>query len=402
MKRFNLQELTYTLTDKALRVIPERGRRLVSRRPLLESLLLHGGMQGLVEEAHREGLRGPIIADCSTIPPNESELVGALIQAHGAMKADQPTVPAVYQPGGDWKILLEQQWATPSAYVASGRAHEFALFLRSFFRNEGISGFWKNDRIFERFCDANKIGQLARLETMLRQLRAWRSELPGADSAVLDAPRVGNPWGFDIDGHLVVEPMPEYHLQAQMLHDVIGNRPRPTFLEIGGGFGGLAWQLLRGRPTVRYIGVDLPENVTIQAYFLQCALPDRRVLLYQSGMKRVDADMLADYDIILLPNFILPALDIPELDAAINVRSFSEMPLGTITEYFEQLDRLRARFLFHENLYLPRMDGLLGIPSGEFPVLRNYRRHWSNPSRWPKYSDVRQGYPCREHLFAGI
>ena len=73
-------------------------------------------------------------------------------------------------------------------------------------------------------------------------------------------------------------------------------------VEIGGGFGGLAYHLLRCRPDVTYIGLDLPEYLLIQSYYLSCTFPDKRILVYQADGPAIDAATLDGYDVLLLPN----------------------------------------------------------------------------------------------------
>lgn len=221
---------------------------------------------------------------------------------------------------------------------------------------------------------------------------------PDVPTSELDAPAVGNPWGYVVDGQLLYEPVCEYHYHAYYTRKLMSSVPSPVVLEIGGGFGGLAYQLLKRGTDVTYIGLDLPEASFLQAYYLASTLPHLKIRTFQSADERITSEMLQEYDVVLMPNFMLPQIDAGVVDLALNIRSLSEMPAQTIAEYLAQLDRIGPLFVFHENLSRERKDGLHGIPSSEFPALKNYVQVTEAESRWPRY-DRSSGYPCHENLF---
>jgi putative sugar O-methyltransferase len=233
---------------------------------------------------------------------------------------------------------------------------------------------------------------------MWEQYVVWRENLPFTPLEELDAPRVGNPWGYRFHGMLLYEPVFEYNFQAHYFDQLLHGLQTPVVVEIGGGFGGLAYHLLRCRPGVKYIGLDLPENILIQTYYLSSIFPNARILTYRQDSAPLDRALLDHYDIVLLPNFELPRIGSGIVDLIVNVRSLSEMSYETITEYYMQIDRIGRLYFFHENLYKARLDGLFGIPSTEFPSLKNFTLVVSSESRWPRYQR-KSIYPCRENLY---
>lgn len=156
--------------------------------------------------------------------------------------------------------------------------------------------------------------------------------------------------------------------------------------------------MLRRRPSIKYIGFDLPENLLIQTYYLSCLFPNARIAVYQEGTRPLTLKQLDNYDIVLLPNFELKRTDSLIADLIVNVRSLSEMSYETIAEYFAQIDRVGRLFFSHENIYKPRKDHLWGIPSTAFPSLKKFTQIVANESRWPKYNGD-SAYPCQENLF---
>ena len=252
--------------------------------------------------------------------------------------------------------------------------------------------------MFKAFCNLDGISDRQRELMMLKHFAVWRTAFPNTSLVELDAPRIGNPWGYNFAGMVLYEPVFEYHFQAQYFRRLLSETETPVVLEIGGGFGGLAFHLLRCGGPIKYIGLDLPENISIQTYYLTCAFPCARILTYSKNFSRLDHTTISNYDIILLPNFVLPDIESSTADIIINIRSLSEMASETIAEYIHQIDRIGRLFFFHENIFAPRRDGLWGIPSSEFPALDNFTLIAASESRWPKYK-LGTGYPCQENLY---
>ncbi len=338
-----------------------------------------------------------LTASTEFTPDNETELLLKLMDSFTAAKGMELKVPGAYKVDHEWKRLLEAEWRRYNDAIARRDVASLAGLLRNFFRNEGISGFWGGTNMFEGFCSHGAWHARQRDDMMLRQFFVWRNAFPNTSFSELGAPGVGNPWGYNLGGNLLIEPVFEYHSQAEHFTRLLSEIEVPVILEIGGGFGGLAYHLLRRGGSVKYIGLDLPENLLIQSYYLASAFPKARLLTYREGMPKVDRATLSDYDIVLLPNFSMPAVDSSLADLVVNVRSLSEMSLETIHEYLDQIDRIGRLFFFHENIFAARKDGLWGVPSSQFPPLKNFVLIASSESRWPKYQK-RFAYPCQENL----
>ncbi len=331
------------------------------------------------------------------IPDNETELILRLMDSFNSAKQKQLSVPNVYLPNQDWKRLLATEWDHYYDGLSRKDISIVAPFLRNFFRNEGISGFWGNTKMFEAFCNLVGIAARRRKQMMQKQFEVWRTASPNTSLDELDAPKIGNPWGYSLAGILLFEPVFEYHFQANYFRRLLCEIETPVVLEIGGGFGGLGFYLLRRGGPIKYIGLDLPENILLQTYYLSCAFPGASILTYSKNFSRLDRTTISNYDIILLPNFVLPDIESSTADIIINIRSLSEMASETIAEYIHQIDRIGRLFFFHENIFAPRQDKLWGIPSSEFPALDNFILIAASESRWPKYK-LGTAYPCQENL----
>jgi putative sugar O-methyltransferase len=337
-----------------------------------------------------------------TRPANEEELVRKVVSSFNAAKKAQANVAEQYQPSGGWKNAFDDRLKKFYEYTTKGNYGGVADLLRNFFRTEAIAGLWGGSSIFRDFCTLssshNRPARLYVEDLIKKHYLVWRKNLPSVDLKELDAPHVGNPFGYCFNDFVLLEPVFEYNFQAHYFDKLLTDVQKPVVIEIGGGFGGLAHHLLRCRPSIRYVGFDLPENLLIQTYYLSCLFPNARIAVYQEGGRPLTLKELDNYDIVLLPNFELERTDSLIADLVINVRSLSEMSYETIAEYFAQIDRVGRLFFFHENICRPRKDSLFGIPSTKFPSLKNFTQILATESRWPKYS-ADSLYPCQENLF---
>lgn len=270
-------------------------------------------------------------------------------------------------------------------------------YLRNFFRNDSVWGLWdKRNYPFVYFLNMSSLDVALKNRIMSAHHHAWKEAFPSLDSSDLEAPRIGNPWGYIFQGHLVYEPAFEYNFQAHYIDHLLYEKDSPMILEIGGGFGGLAYHLLKNlkRP-VKYIGLDLPEKMLLQSYYLSCSFPELRLFSYD-GMGWPDNP--DDYDVILLPNFLLNKVPDMYADMLVNFRSLSEMSYETISEYLKQFDRIGRLFFYHKNIHRKRKEDTHGIPSMDFPRLRTFTEVYSCESRWLKYG-ADSVYPFHENLF---
>jgi hypothetical protein len=139
--------------------------------------------------------------------------------------------------------------------------------------------------------------------------------------------------------------------------------------ELGGGFGGMAWFLLRTGSGLTYIDFDLPETLVIAAYFVLSAWPEKEVLLCTSSECLTNED-LRRRDIVLAPNYMIPQLPGESVDLFLNAFSLSEMPYATIGEYLGHIQRCCGGYFLHNNVDREGVvnRGHARTPASRFPV----------------------------------
>jgi hypothetical protein len=147
----------------------------------------------------------------------------------------------------------------------------------------------------------------------------------------IDTPNVGAPFGLAVEERLITLETPELLYAAMRLDQATrmylhaSAAKRPSIVEIGGGYGGMCYWLMRMRPDVaRYTIVDLPTVSVLQGYFLAEALGPAAVSFLGEPPAQVT----------LVPNFALSHVDTP-FDVLVNKDSMPEMPRDVMIGYLE-------------------------------------------------------------------
>lgn len=224
-----------------------------------------------------------------------------------------------------------------------------------------------------RMTDLHRRVYLA--ETLYR-LDYWRRETRGRfhlrDLAI---PPFGNPFGVCLEGTLV-SARAEFHHRCADRVDGLLESNLSTVVEIGGGFGAMAYYLLRGQRKIKYVDFDLPESTALATYYLVKAFPDKKFLLF--GESPLTGEAIAHADVALLPLFAMERLRTASVDVTFSSHAMSDIESGELASYLETIQRVtRNRFLFIGTTSLPTMPGLLGEHGGLFHLEERRQLRWS-------------------------
>jgi putative sugar O-methyltransferase len=181
--------------------------------------------------------------------------------------------------------------------------------------------------------------------------KIWKKncELP---DAVLSYPRdIGKISGITNKEQFTIIPAYRLSYFSQKINRLLDVNPenKNLVLEIGGGFGGIAYHLFKDTNFDGcYINLDIPEIAVISSYFLMMAFPEKKFLLY-GEVAELTEDKIKEYDIIILPNLAFPMLPNEIADIAFNSHSLTEMNFSTVEEYLIQLARTTKQYFLHAN-----------------------------------------------------
>jgi putative sugar O-methyltransferase len=111
-------------------------------------------------------------------------------------------------------------------------------------------------------------------------------------------------------------------------------------LELGGGYGRVAWVFLEEFPTARYILCDIPPALAIAQQYLTALFPDRPTFRFRHFDDAAEvADELAASQLAFLTPNQLELLEPLGVSLFINISSLHEMRPEQIAYYLGQVDR---------------------------------------------------------------
>jgi hypothetical protein len=334
-------------------------------------------------------------------PPSATEerIIERLLVSYTLAKRAQESVSEPYRPGGEWAPDIARRRADYLEALRRQDPEALRDLLRSFFRNSGISGLWVYG-YYDEIAHARTITKKWFVNSVLRDVAIWRDLVPRSRVADLAVPLVGNPWGYMVEGHLVTPVSPRHHYYANHISNIVSGVQPCVVAEIGGGFGGFAYYLLRliAHRHLTYLNFDLPEVLLIAGYYLMSAFPEKRVLLFgELEDSLLTEDRLRQYEIVLLPNFELDKLVADSVDVFVNTGSLSEMDYATVEEYLFQITRACKRYFFHENSDREDRKGNahVEVASSQFPISPNaFKRIYKAYTAWGGGNNR-----YREHLY---
>ena len=269
-----------------------------------------------------------------------------LIEAYASAQADQAPAPA-----GMWSHEVFQHRQRSLLRALHDRdAVALAELLASMFRADFVLGMAPGSlgvgepSLLTRFASLNALSKLVALAESQGAVQVENPEqgavgiafADGRERLVantelklgvsLDFPDVGATYGIRIGGRLISWDTPDQLYAAARLMEAIRtyvSAPRRPLrvVEIGGGYGGMAYWLLQ-MTDLRYAIVDLPAVNVLQGYFLSQALGSSEVSLYGEPPARV----------AILPTHALADIDLP-FDVLANKDSMPEIPEPALLEY---------------------------------------------------------------------
>jgi putative sugar O-methyltransferase len=183
------------------------------------------------------------------------------------------------------------------------------------------------------------------LSHVLYRLNYWSAQTDNKFTlSDLAGPRLGNPFGIQL-GDTLVRVGAEYaHYCAHRISLLLGAK-KSTVAEIGGGFGGMAYYLLRDRPGVTYLDFDVPESVALSSYHLMKAFPQLNFLLY--GEQRLTKETIDRFDVILMPLFELDALPAESVDVCFSSHAMSDLSSEAMEIYMDNISRVTRDVLLY-------------------------------------------------------
>jgi hypothetical protein len=205
-------------------------------------------------------------------------------------------------------------------------------------------------------------------------------------------PAVGAPYGLQIGRSMITMETPEHTYAALQVNQAIDrNLPtetvdQPNIVEIGAGFGGTAYRLLKLRAhRIRsYTIIDLPLINVMQGYFLGSVFGADRIALY--GEQHPDEQ--TQRTIRVMPTVFIHQMVERNVDLLLNENSMPEMPECAVEEYIRLARRVVRGVFYSYNHETNRAQQ--GVPQVLVPAIVSRVGGFRRVSR--DLSWIRRGY----------
>lgn len=145
-------------------------------------------------------------------------------------------------------------------------------------------------------------------------------------------------------------------------------------LELGGGYGRVAWAFLEAFPRTRYIMCDIPPALGIAQQYLTTLFPHRRTFRFRHFDAHAEvADELAAAQLAFLTPNQLDLLEPLGVDLFVNISSLHEMRPEQIAHYLGQVGRHTDGWFYTKQWERwSNPDDAVTIAREDYPI----------PSRW--------------------
>ena len=279
---------------------------------------------------------------------DDTELLERICTAYiGAVNQEQ-FAPEAYQATEWWQQMRQRGLGPVRQALLTRDIDALGRMYRNFFRDPCSSGLLGAPYGMSKAYFGGKIKDVHRrfyLSHVLYRFDYWKAQTDGRFALHdLAGPGIGNPFGVLIEGTHISVGSEYSHYCAHRVDSQLDSGVA-TVAEIGGGFGGMAYYLLREGARVTYLDFDIPESIALASYYLLKAFPHLKFLLYGEGELTKQSIALAD--VVLMPVFELATMPPESVDVTFSSHAMSDISPGAMVEYLNNIDRMTRHCLLY-------------------------------------------------------
>jgi putative sugar O-methyltransferase len=193
----------------------------------------------------------------------------------------------------------------------------------------------------------------------------------------LEEPLIGNPFKVYYKGRLISQELAYTALEyyAVREHFKPDHQQPITIGEIGAGGGRVAFFYLSVFPKARYVIVDIPPTLYVSQYYLSSVFPRKKIFKARQFKSYGEVkEEIEQADIVFLLPHQIEMLPDKSFDLFMNISSFQEMRMDTISAYLQNIDRLSKGFFYSKQWNESVNDSdQIKITQKDYPIPRHWR-----------------------------
>jgi hypothetical protein len=279
---------------------------------------------------------------------DDAEILARVCTSYIRAVEQQEFAPEAFRATEWWRQVQQRSLAPVMRALLTSDIEALRGMYQNFFRDPCSAGLITAPYGMSKAYFGGKIKDIYRrfyLSLVLHRFDYW-TEMTGGRFTLNDlaGPDIGNPFGVVFEGTHIRVGAEFAHYCAHKIDSLLDPKIA-VVAEIGGGFGGMAYYLLRDRPGVTYLDFDVPESIALTSYYLIKAFPQLRFLLF--GEHNLTKEAIDEADVVLMPTFELANLPSQSVDLTFSSHAMSDISSEALVEYLNHIDRVTRECFLH-------------------------------------------------------
>jgi putative sugar O-methyltransferase len=341
--------MNYTLLWKPRKLLAAVQRKITNRRIISQAIATSEKRFGK-DPNYRPDLVPMCFAPRLGVAQDDSVILKRIIAAYKKAKVDQRLASEAFNVSNEWLGIYEHNLGPVMRALQNEDVGALQHMYQNFFRDACSSGLAGLPVNMAKTYFGPTIKQRYRkylLADFLHRFSLWKERTEGVyPVSVLATPDVGNPYGYMQDDTFLRAGADYQHYYAVLIRQLLNSAQKPVVVELGGGFGGLAYFLLRDIPGLTYVNFDLPEALALASYYVLRSLPQIEVVLYGEAEL---SNAIGRPAALMMPSFEIMKVADKSVDISFNSYSLAEMSPATIGVYVAQIARTTRGHFVHVN-----------------------------------------------------
>jgi hypothetical protein len=278
----------------------------------------------------------------------DTELLTRICAAYQSATTLQADAPAQHQATEWWEKVRHNHLGPVTSALANCDVQALDRMYRNFYRDPcgaGVTGL--PGSIAEKYfgTEINDFDGAFYLGDALHRFDYWLNRVGNGFTAQdLRGPNIGNPFGIVLDTTLIRVGSEFEHYCAHEIATTLTKNPT-TVMEIGGGFGGMAYYLMREQRGLKYINFDVPESIALASYYLMKSLPNLKFLL--CGEEDLCVESMGQVDIVMMPISQISKVPDCSADLVFSSHVFSDLSNSSLDAYLAIINRVTTNYFWY-------------------------------------------------------